>query len=267
MAHSIPELLALNFAIALASVLILWAVTLKTKDPTPMDSFWAFGLLLMAIVSYVESGDPTPRHNLIVLITAAWGTRLGIYMLWRWRSHGPDPRYDAMMRKAKERRGWSYGYASLRLVFLTQAPMLWLTSLPVQLGQLSADPTPIGLVAKIGASLALFGFLFESIGDWQLVRFKADPSNAGQIMDRGLWRYTRHPNYFGDACVWWGLYLIAAETFEGRFAIFGPIFLTWTLIVFSGAALLERRITRSKPAYADYIARTSPFIPWFPKAK
>jgi len=261
------ELLALNFGIALACVLILWAITLKTRDPTPMDSFWAFGLLLMAIVSFIQAGDPTPRRILIVTITAFWGVRLGIYMLWRWRSHGPDPRYEAMMRKANERKGWSYGYASLRLVFLTQAPMLWLTSLPVQLGQFATEPVELGTLAMIGAGLAVIGFLFEAIGDWQLVRFKANPANKGQIMDKGLWRYTRHPNYFGDACVWWGLYLIAAETFEGRFAIVGPIFLTWTLMVWSGATLLERRITRSKPAYADYIARTSAFIPWFPKTK
>jgi steroid 5-alpha reductase family enzyme len=261
------ELLAANFLIAVACVILLWLITLKTKDPTPMDSFWAFGLLLMAALSFFEAGEPNERRILILVIASVWGLRLGTYMLWRWRKHGPDPRYEAMMRKAQERRGWSYGYASLRLVFLTQAPMLWLTSLPVQLGQFPDEPAAIGTLGLIGASVAIIGILFEAIGDWQLVHFKAEPSNSGKVMDRGLWRYTRHPNYFGDACVWWGVYLIAAETMEGRFAIVGPIFLTWTLLVWSGAALLERRMTRSRPAYADYIGRTSAFIPWFPKSK
>ncbi|MDX2142082.1 MAG: DUF1295 domain-containing protein [Rhodospirillaceae bacterium] len=258
-------LLALNFAVVLCCVLILWAISLRTKDPTPMDSFWAFGLALVAMLSFIEMGEPTPRRLLIVGLCTIWGLRLGTYMLWRWRTHGPDGRYEAMMRKAQERRGWSYATASLRLVFLTQAPMLWLVALPVQLGQFQAEPLAIGPLGWAGAGLAIFGFVFESVGDWQLVRFKADPANKGKVMDRGLWRYTRHPNYFGDCCVWWGLYLIAAETEIGRYAIVGPVFLTWTLLVWSGAAMLERRITRSKPAYADYIARTSAFIPWFPK--
>ncbi|MBL8642336.1 MAG: DUF1295 domain-containing protein [Rhodospirillaceae bacterium] len=265
MLGEIATLLALNFGIALVSVIVLWLICLVTRDPTPMDSFWAFGLLLMAVVSFLETDEATPRRLLILGITAAWGIRLGLYVLWRWRQHGADPRYEAMMRKAKERKGWDYPYASLRLVFLTQAPMLWLVALPVQLGQFPTEPVALGLLAKIGAALAVIGFLFESIGDWQLVKFKADPANKGQIMDKGLWRYTRHPNYFGDACVWWGLYLIAAETTAGMFSIVGPIFLTWTLVVWSGAALLERRMTRAKPQYADYVARTSSFIPWFPK--
>ena len=266
MLQRILELMALNFGLALACVIVLWAISLKTKDPTPMDSFWAFGLFLLALASFVEAGAATPRRILIVCLTGAWGIRLGIYMLWRWRKHGADPRYEAMMRKAKERRGWSYATASLRLVYLTQAPMLWLTSLPVQLGQFGDGPGDVGTLGRVGAALAVIGLLFETIGDWQLVRFKADPKNAGQVMDRGLWRYTRHPNYFGDCCVWWGLYLIAAETVPGRFGVVGPIFLTWTLLVWSGAAMLERRMSRAKPAYADYIARTSAFVPWFPKA-
>jgi steroid 5-alpha reductase family enzyme len=261
---TIVTLLATNFALALGAIIVLWLVCTSIKDPTPMDSFWAFGLLLMAAASYFQMAQPTDRGLLLLVLTALWGLRLGIYLLWRWRHNGPDPRYAVMMQKAKDRRGWSYGYASLRLVFLTQAPMLWLTSLPVQLGQV-ADQPDIGTLTTIGAGLAVIGILFETIGDWQLVQFKADPANHGLVMDRGLWRYTRHPNYFGDACVWWGLYLIAAETTPGLFALPGPVFLTYTLLVWSGAALLERRMARAKPGYADYVARTSGFIPWFPK--
>jgi len=259
-------ILVTNFGIALACVLVLWLICIQTRDPTPMDSFWAFGLMLMAWTTNFQVASTGLRQDLILLITTAWGLRLGFYMLWRWRHHGPDGRYENMMRKANERQGWSYAYASLRLVFLTQAPLLWITSLPVQLGQVEPSALSIGTLGLIGAALSIIGLAFETIGDWQLVRFKAKPENKGRVMDQGLWRYSRHPNYFGDACVWWGLYLIGCETFTGLFALPGPVFLTYTLLIWSGAALLERRLTRAKPEYADYIARTSAFIPWFPKA-
>ena len=130
--------------------------------------------------------------------------RLGSYMLWRWRDHGSDRRYVAMLGKAQERRGWSFAKASMLLVFATQAPLLFVVCLPAQLGQVDAAP-PLGALAIAGACLSLFGTLFETVGDLQLVRFKRNPENQGQVMDRGLWRYTRHPNYFGDACAWWGI--------------------------------------------------------------
>ena len=136
--------------------------------------------------------------------------------------------------------------------------------LPVQLGQVGA-PTPLGLLAYAGIILAVVGILFETIGDAQLVRFKRDPENAGKVMDRGLWRYTRHPNYFGDACVWWGLFLIAAETPYGIFALPGPILLTWTLMKWSGAPTVEGRLHKTRPGYAAYVKRTSGFIPMPPK--
>lgn len=258
-------LLGLNLCLVFLCVLLLWLACLPGRDPTPMDAFWAFGLLVVCVSSFVQTGAPTTRKWLLLGICAAWAFRLGCYLLWRWRGHGPDPRYATMMRKAAERRGWNYPYASLRLVFLTQAPLLWLTSLPVQLGQIDPVPAPIGPLAAAGAAIALIGIAFETVGDWQLARFRRDPDNRGRVMDRGLWRYTRHPNYFGDACVWWGLYLIAAETAAGRWAIAGPLFLTYTLLKWSGAALLERRLSRSRPGYEDYVARTSAFIPWFPR--
>ncbi len=153
----------------------------------------------------------------------------------------------------------------MRKVFLLQAPLLWLNDLPAQMRQVSAEPAALGPLAWIGTALAAIGILFESVGDWQLARFKADPASQGQVMDRGLWRYTRHPNYFGDVCVWWGIFLIAAETPLGLWSVFGPVFLTFTLLKWSGKALLERRIKRSRPGYEAYIRRTSGFFPWPPK--
>jgi steroid 5-alpha reductase family enzyme len=263
----VAQLLAATFALTIACLLALWAVCLVTRDPSPMDSFWGFGMVLIAALSFAAfTGPPTERKVWLFGLTAAWGVRLGSYLLWRSVRQGPDPRYARMMQKAKENRGWSYPWASLWLVFLKQAPLLWLTALPVQLGQLPDGANGrVGPLGLVGAGLCIFGILFESIGDWQLARFKADGANRGKIMDRGLWRYTRHPNYFGDACAWWGLYLVSSETYIGRFSIVGPLFLTYTLVVWSGAGLLERLMIRRKPHYADYMATTSGFIPWFPK--
>lgn len=258
------ELLAVNAAILAACFVGLWLITLRTRDVTPVDSFWAFGMVIMAVSSFAFAGGDPQRKELILLLAAAWGLRLGSYMLWRWRDHGPDRRYVALLGKAQERRGWSFGKASALLVFATQAPLLFIVCLPAQIGQVDALP-PLGALAIAGACLSLFGTLFEAIGDWQLVRFKRDPANAGQVMDRGLWRYTRHPNYFGDACAWWGIYLVAAETATGRWAVIGPILLTWTLMKWSGAPTVEGKMARTKPGYADYVARTSGFVPWFPR--
>lgn len=258
-------LLLANLALLTLCVLALWTLCLRRRDPTPMDSFWAFGMILVAVFTFFWVGESSMRARVLVGLTLVWGFRLGFYMLWRTWHHGPDARYARMMEKAWEQRGWAYPTASLRLVFLKQIPFLWLVSLPLQLGQLTSTNDHLGPLGWIGAALALAGTLFESVGDYQLVRFKSIPGNAGRVMDRGLWRYTRHPNYFGDACTWWGIFLVAAETVPGRFAIAGPIFLTYTLLVWSGAALLERRMLRSRPEYADYIARTSRLLPWFPK--
>jgi steroid 5-alpha reductase family enzyme len=201
---------------------------------------------------------------MLVGICALWGLRLAWYLLRRWRVQGPDRRYKTMFSKVKDARGWGFAKASLILVFATQGPILWIVCLPVQLGQI--DPAPaFGYLGTGGAALALFGIAFESIGDWQLTGFRRNPENAGLVMDRGLWRYTRHPNYFGDVCTWWGLYLIAAETPTGLWALPGPVLLTWTLMKWSGVPTIEGRMSRKKPGYNDYIRRTSGFVPWPPK--
>ena len=181
-------LLAINAVILAACFVILWAICLKTRDVTPVDSFWAFGMVVMAISSFALSSGEPQRKGLLLSLCALWGLRLGGYMIWRWRSHGTDRRYAALLGKAEAQRGWSFAKASALLVFATQAPLLFIVCLPVQLGQLAASP-PLGALAAIGAALSLFGVAFEAVGDLQLVRFKADPVNAGRVMDRGLWRF------------------------------------------------------------------------------
>lgn len=258
--------LAINAAVILALFVAAWAICVAMRDCTPVDSLWGLGMGVVAVSTFLQVGGGTQRRVVLTALCTAWALRLGGYMLWRWRDHGPDRRYVRMLEKAKAERGWGYGYAAFRLVFLLQMPLLWLVCLPVQLGQIEAEPAMLGALGWIGAGLAAIGLLIESVADWQMVRFKKDPANADKVMDKGLWRYTRHPNYFGDACVWWGLWLIAAETQLGVFAVVGPIYLVYTLTRWSGVPTVEGRMRRRKPDYEDYMRRTSGFIPWPPKA-
>lgn len=263
---AIAQILAVNFAVLVVLFLVLWRIGVRIKDVTFIDSVWAFGMVVMAATTFLQAHGAPPRKLLLLGLCALWGLRLGGYLTWRWRSHGPDRRYQTMMGKAQAAKGWSYAKATLLLVFAVQAPMLFAVSLPVQLGQIAATPATLGPLAWVGAALCVFGVAFETIGDWQLTRFKADPANGGKVLSTGLWRYTRHPNYFGDACAWWGLYLIAAETLPGLWALPAPMLLTWTLMKWSGAPTVEGRMRKTRPDYVRYIASTSGFIPWPPKA-
>ena len=261
----IIALLALTFAVALVLFIALWLVSLTLGEPSFVDAFWAFGMVALALTAYFAADGAEARKLVLTGLTSLWGLRLGVHLITRWRREGPDKRYQRMMQSIEDKRGWRYPKASLVMVFLPQAGLMWLVCLPAQLGQVAATPAELGPLAMFGAALAVFGIAFETIGDAQLARFKADPDNAGKVMDKGLWAWTRHPNYFGDACAWWGIWLVAAETTPGLFAVIGPIFLTFTLTRWSGAPLLEAGLQRSKPGYADYVERTSGFIPWPPK--
>lgn len=258
------SILVTNALILAGCFALLWLICLPMRDVTPVDSFWAWGMLVMAATSYAQAGGDPQRKLLLLGLCGLWAARLGSYMIWRWRDHGPDRRYQALLGKAKSAKGWSFAKASALLVFATQAPLLFVVCLPVQLGQVDALPA-VGVLGWIGAGVALAGILFETVGDAQLVRFKRDPANAGQVINRGLWRYTRHPNYFGDALTWWGLWLIAAETDTGLWALPGPVLLTWTLMKWSGAPTIERRLGKTREGYADYVRQTSGFVPWPPK--
>jgi len=263
----ILSILLVNVAVVCAVFLLLWALCLRWRDVTVVDAYWGLGMGILALSTFLQMPEATPRRWLLLSLCLLWSLRLGGYLIWRWRDHGPDRRYVRMMEKAQQQRGWGFAKASLLLVFVTQAPMQFIVALPVQLGQISAEPQVLGLLAWIGAALALFGIVFESIGDWQLTRFRKNPANAGQVLSSGLWAWTRHPNYFGDACVWWGLFLIAAETSLGWFSIVGPLLLTWTLMKWSGAPTLEYRMRKTKPGYQEYIDRTSGFLPMPPKKR
>ncbi len=262
---NLAVVLGINALVILALFVLAWAACVTIRDVTPVDSLWAIGMGVVAISTLLQTGGLTPRRLVLIAICVAWSLRLGGYLLWRWRDHGPDGRYIRMLDKARAKRGWNYGYAAFRLVFLVQMPLLWIVCLPVQLGQISRDSANLGPLGIAGAALAIFGLAFETVGDWQLVQFKKKPENKGRVMKSGLWKYTRHPNYFGDACVWFGLWLIAAETPVGIASIVGPILLVVLLMRWSGVPTVEGRMRRRKSGYEEYAKQTSGFIPWIPK--
>jgi steroid 5-alpha reductase family enzyme len=260
----------INATALLAVILALWAYSVKIRDVSFIDAFWAFGMVLLAWATWVQSSAPDARSHLLLGLTSLWGIRLTFHLWTRWRAHGEDPRYAKIMGSVMEKKGWSWSKTSLLSVFLTQAPLLFTTSLPAQLGIWASEGgvTVLGPLALIGTIIAIIGILFETVGDSQLNAFRANPANKGKVLDTGLWRYTRHPNYFGDACTWWGIWLIACETgLAGWISIIGPIFLTFTLTRWSGKPLLERGMKKTRPEYADYVTRTSGFFPLPPKRK
>jgi steroid 5-alpha reductase family enzyme len=258
------QLLLQNLGLSAALFVVLWGVNLRTRDPSFVDSWWPLGMVVIAWATYLFVGHTGAHATLLTLLCTLWGLRLGIYLFWRWRKHGPDKRYVSMMAAAQKERGWGYATASGLMVFALQLPLQFIVCLPVQLGQMGGV-APLGGTAWLGAGLALFGILFESIGDFQLVAFKANPANAGKVLQTGLWRYTRHPNYFGDACLWWGLWVVAVDAGAGLWSMPGPILLTVLLTRWSGVPTVEGSMRRKRPDYEDYVRRTSAFVPMPPK--
>ncbi|MEU9416587.1 DUF1295 domain-containing protein [Streptomyces sp. NPDC051000] len=249
--------LAVSAGVALAVLLITFAVGVRRGTHRVVDVAWGLAFAAVAVTTY---GMSDGRQPLTAALTVLWGLRLAGHIAWRGRGHGEDPRYERMLAKAP---GDPRLYA-LRVVYLSQAALVWLVSLPVQAGPYATDGPATPAVAA-GTALWLCGITFEAVGDHQLARFKADPANRGRIMDRGLWSWTRHPNYFGDFCVWWGLSLTAWGTWPAfGVSVIGPLVMSYLLIAGSGKRLLERHMA-DRPGYAAYRARTSGFLPRPPR--
>jgi steroid 5-alpha reductase family enzyme len=205
------------------------------------------------------------RRLLLAVLAVIWAARLGGYLLWRnWGRE--DPRY-ARFRKHLEDQGKSFALHSLVRINLFQGAIVFLAVAPFVVAQSSPVPVELGWLAVAGTLVWLLGVSFQAIADMQLARFKADPRNAGKVLDTGLWRYSRHPNYFGEACVWWGYWLIACEVPGGFWTIFAPAYLTWSILGMMGKELVERRMLKKREGYQDYIERTSGFIPWPPRRR
>jgi steroid 5-alpha reductase family enzyme len=239
--------------VLLAAAAITWAVSVMQRNVTIVDTLWPV-LFILAAVTYAAAGPAGPRAWLLVALVGLWGARLAIYLAWRNFGHDEDRRYQAI----RQRNEPNFALKSLYLIFGFQAVLAWVISLP--LAGAAAGHSPLGWLDAAGVAAWAVGLVFEAGGDWQLARFKRDPANAGQVMDRGLWRYTRHPNYFGDFCVWWGFYLMAFAA-GAWWSIVGPLMMSFLLLRFSGVRLLERDIGERRPAYAEYVRRTNAFFP------
>lgn len=258
---STAGLLATEAAVVLALVTALWVLSVALRDTSIVDVFWGSAFVIVAWTAYLL-GDSSPDRGLLVaLLVTIWGLRLTVYLARRNLGKGEDYRYAAMRRRHGER----WPLRSLVAVFWLQGALIWVVSLPVQVAMNDSTPAALGVLDWVGSAVWAVGLAFEALGDHQLARFKADPANRGKVMDGGLWRYTRHPNYFGDFCVWWGVWLVALATGSAWWTVVGPVVMSTLLIRVSGAALLERTLVQRREGYADYIARTSAFFPWPPR--
>jgi steroid 5-alpha reductase family enzyme len=250
-------------ALALAGLMLAaWAIGRRLGDVSIVDLIWGPAFVLVAVVAAAVGSGCAGRRWLLAGLTGVWGLRLAVHLTRRKLAQpGEDRRYTSM----RERHPDNFALWSLGAIFLTQGALVWLVSLPIQV----AVDRPPRLSAWIAPGIALFaiGLLFEALGDDQLRRFKADPANEGRVMDRGLWRYTRHPNYFGDACVWWGIWLLTVQAGGIWWTAIGPVIMTLLLVRVSGKELLERDLIQRRPGYADYVRRTSGFIPLPPRRR
>lgn len=249
-----------GLGVILAVATLVWLLSVKLRDASIADVYWGTGFVILAWLYSLLSATMTTRSWLVAVLITVWGARLSLHILLRNRGHGEDARYRAM----RERRGPAFWWRSLFTVFWLQGAILWFVSLPVFFA-MRAGPASLTAIDGVGVLLVAIGLGFEVIGDHQLTRFKADPANRGQVLDRGLWRYTRHPNYFGDATLWWGMYLIACATPGGWRTALSPALMSFLLMRVSGVTLLEKGLRESRPGYRDYITRTSSFFPWFPR--
>lgn len=248
-------LLANAIAVSLL-MLTFWLLSLPLRNVAIVDVAWGLGFVLIAWVTFRTTSR---SDGLLVGLVTIWGSRLAIHLAWRNIGAEEDRRYAAM------RSNWpAFPLTSLLVVFALQGAIQLIVALPIQSGIAAEGPRTWTVLRVAGVVVWAIGFAFESIGDWQLVRFKSQPENEGHVMDRGLWRYTRHPNYFGDCLVWWGLYVVAVVDGAAWWTIVGPIGMTFLLLKVSGVSLLESDLRERKPAYAAYVRRTSPFVPWFP---
>lgn len=251
-------------AVAAAVVVVTFAVTLAVARAagkhSVVDVTWGLGFVVVAVAAYVTSGllgvgNPTVRL-VAMLLPVVWGLRLAIYIGWRNHGKGEDPRYTAML--GDDQPGGAVTWTVVRKVYLTQAGVMLVVALPVLAAMVRAST--VAVVVVLGAVVWLVGLVFESVGDAQLARFKADPDNRGKVLDSGLWRYTRHPNYFGDFCVWWGIFLVAAGHPAALVSVIGPVLMSYLLIGVTGKELTEKSMS-GRPGYDDYVHRTSGFFP------
>ena len=256
---SLIQIILSNAAIISAVLFFLWLISLRIKDTSIVDIFWGLGFVTIAWVTYLVVKPDSTRYLLMAAIVTIWGLRLAGYLAWRNIGKPEDYRYQAM----REKHGDRFPMISLFFVFGLQGLIMQVVSLPIQ--ATATATAPLNWLDALAALIWLVGLFFETVGDIQLARFKVNPDNQGKVMDRGLWRYTRHPNYFGDFLVWWGIYLVALGGGNAWWTIISPLLMSVLLMRVSGVTLLESSLRSNKPGYEDYVQRTSAFFPMPPQ--
>ena len=258
---SFLQIFFLNLAIVLSMMSILWIISVYLKNVSIVDLFWGLGFVLSASVYFILTEETGVRKMLVLALVALWGFRLSFYLAWRNWGKGEDFRYRNFRISYGEKRYW---WISFFQTFLLQGVLMWLISAPLLGAQLDASDSQFNWLDLAGLLIWTVGFVFEAGGDYQLAKFRANPSNKGKVLDTGFWHYTRHPNYFGDAAVWWGFALISISA-GSYLPVIGSLLMTALIIKVSGVALLETSLKKDKPEYAEYIRKTAAFLPWFPK--
>jgi steroid 5-alpha reductase family enzyme len=260
---SFLEVYGIVALVILGYMAILWIASLILWNSSIVDIFWGVGFVMANWVYFALTPDGfAARKWLISILVTIWGFRLSLYILWRNWGKGEDFRY----RKWREEAGGEWWWRSFFKVFLLQGILLWIISAPLLAANIGATPAGLTILDFVAIPLWAIGFFFEAVGDLQMARFRANPANKGTVMNRGVWRYTRHPNYFGDATQWWAYYLVALAA-GGFFTIFSPILMTTLLVRVSGVALLEKTLKDEIPGYKEYMETTNAFIPWFPRQR
>ena len=255
----ITLVLLINWGILLGFCAVLWVFCISLSNVSIIDRFWGPLCAAPSVLTLLQTGVFSPHAVLLVSLSCIWALRVAYHITRKNWNAGQDARYEE--DSSPKLTTASSPLGSLVFVFLGQASLAWIVSAPVQLGQFYTDGKELSLLAWIGAAVWAIGFMVEMVGDWQLKLFKAKPENQGRILDRGLWAWTRHPNYFGDSVVWFGLFLIAAHNPLGILSIFGPLLLLYFLIRVTGKDLTERVMLAKYPAYSEYMERTSGFFP------
>ena len=249
------------FFVIMILMTLLWLISIIIKNVSIVDLFWGLGFVLTSGFYFLKTNGFAARKVILIVLVAIWGLRLSVYLAMRNIGKGEDFRYKEFRKKFGEKRYW---WISFFHTFLLQGILMWLISAPLLGAQYYGQNNSLGIIDYAGIILWLIGFCFEAGGDFQLAHFKADPANTGKIMDKGFWRYTRHPNYFGDSSVWWGYGLLCLAS--GSFLpVLGSVLMTALIIKVSGVSLLERNLNEQKPGYKEYMEKTSSFLPWFPK--
>lgn len=247
--------------VIIALMSLLWIISVIIKNASIVDLFWGFGFVLSSGYYFISLEGFSARKIILMVLVFIWGMRLSAYLTWRNHGKGEDFRYREFRKKYGENRYW---WISFFQVFILQGILMWLISAPLLGAQYYGVSKSLNILDFAGIILWIIGFMFEAGGDWQLAVFKANPANKGKVLDSGFWRYTRHPNYFGDSAVWWGFGLICLAA-GSYLPLLGSVLMTLMIIKVSGVALLEKSLKDQKPEYREYIEKTSAFLPWFPK--